>query len=84
MGQKTRKLVELPRNQRLRARAAFCRLLAVGAGDPGFAKKLHALAEEYETEAARAESRVDGAACTENRPAADNGQRPAQLLYGQG
>jgi hypothetical protein len=47
-------------SQRLRARADFCRRLAVGAGDPHFATKLHALGEEYESDAAHAESQAHG------------------------
>lgn len=59
MSQKIGKLAKFPRIQQLRARAAFCKLLAAGAGDPGFATTLHTLAEEYETEAARAELDAD-------------------------
>ena len=38
--------------QLLRTRAASCRLLAMGAGDPQFTKILNSIAEEYEAKAA--------------------------------
>jgi hypothetical protein len=48
--------IELSRSKQQRARARFFRDLAIGAGDPIFANKLHALAAEYEGAAARAEA----------------------------
>ncbi|WP_156795876.1 hypothetical protein [Bradyrhizobium icense] len=47
-------MIKLSRAELLHERAAFCKRLAIGAGDPGFSEKLQALADEYEAEAAQA------------------------------
>ncbi|MFG3595660.1 hypothetical protein [Bradyrhizobium sp. RDI18] len=54
MGRTKRKLIKLSRAKLLHERAVFCRCLAIGAADPGFAEKLQILADEYEAEAAQA------------------------------
>lgn len=41
--------------KKLRDRALRCHRLAVGAGDPTFATKLNAIAEEYEARALQAD-----------------------------
>ena len=43
---------------RLRDRAVRCRRLAAGAGDPEFALKLAAIADEYQAKAVQAEVKV--------------------------
>jgi hypothetical protein len=44
--------------KKLRDRALRCHCLAVGAGDPTFAAKLNALADEYEARALQADQKV--------------------------
>lgn len=53
-----RKLTKPSRSRQLLERATFCKRLAVGAADPGFAGTLQALADEYEGEAARVETQM--------------------------
>jgi len=44
--------------KKLRERAINCHRLAVGVGDPKFALRLNALANEYEARAAQADAKV--------------------------
>lgn len=59
MGRTNRKLIKPSRSKLLHERATFCKRLAVGAADPKFAATLQSLADEYEGEAARAETQME-------------------------
>lgn len=59
MGRTNRKLIKQSRSKQLYERAVFCKRLAVGAADPKFAATLQALADEYESEAARAATQME-------------------------
>lgn len=54
VGRTKHKLIKLSRAELLHERAVFCKRLAIGAADPGFAEKLQILVDEYEAEAAQA------------------------------
>jgi hypothetical protein len=53
------KLIEQHRSKQLYERAFFFKRLAIGAADPKFATKLQVLVDEYESEAARAELKME-------------------------
>jgi hypothetical protein len=50
--------LEMSESKKLRERAINCHRLAVGAGDPQFALKLNALADEYEAKAVEADAKA--------------------------
>ena len=55
-----KRLLKLKRveSEKLRERAINCHRLAVGVGDPKFALKLNALADEYEAKAIQADAKA--------------------------
>jgi hypothetical protein len=59
VGRTNRKLIKPSRSKQLHERATFCKRLALGAADPKFAAMLQALVDEYEGEAARAETQME-------------------------
>jgi hypothetical protein len=50
--------LEMSESKRLRERAINCHRLAVGVGDPQFALKLNAIADEYEAKAVEVDARA--------------------------